>query len=346
MSKMRRNLGALGIAAFVLAGCATNEPAPVIDMSLPSSAPASPAATPEQTPGTYRVVSGDTLYAIAFKHGLDYRDIAAWNGIASPYRIFVGQELRLSAPMRAQTVAPAAPLAVAAKPHAPLSEPAPGAAVTAGLAEHSTTTPTASAFEDVPSQPAAPPPAPVAASGAASKPVETPTPVKPTAEPAKAAPATTVVEATMPKPLAPPKPPVVETPHADSAPELSAGGVTWRWPSDGKVVGTYVSGEPTKQGIDIVGKSGDPVRAAADGEVVYSGNGLIGYGELIIVKHNANFLSAYGHNRSRLVKEGDKVKAGQTIAEMGASASSRDELHFEIRKNGKPVNPLEYLPAR
>ena len=88
------------------------------------------------------------------------------------------------------------------------------------------------------------------------------------------------------------------------------------------------------------------MQAAADGEVVYSGNGLLGYGELIIVKHNASFLSAYGHNRKRLVQEGDKVKAGQQIAEMGSSASSREELHFEIRKNGKPVNPLDYLPVR
>ena len=128
--------------------------------------------------------------------------------------------------------------------------------------------------------------------------------------------------------------------------ELTAGGVHWRWPGAGNVIGTFVAGDQTKQGIDIAGKAGDPVQAAADGEVVYSGNGLLGYGELIIVKHNANFLSAYGHNRARLVKEGDKVKAGQQIAEMGSSASSRDELHFEIRKNGKPVNPLDYLPVR
>ncbi len=100
----------------------------------------------------------------------------------------------------------------------------------------------------------------------------------------------------------------------------------------------------TRQGIDIAGKAGDPVRAAADGTVVYSGNGLIGYGELIIVKHNPAFLSAYGHNRKRLVKEGDQVKAGQTIAEMGSSSASRDELHFEIRKNGKPVESAR-LPA-
>ena len=143
----------------------------------------------------------------------------------------------------------------------------------------------------------------------------------------------------MPVAAAPPKP-------ADNAAQLNAGGVTWRWPADGKVVGTYVAGDQTKQGLDIAGSAGDAVRAAADGEVVYSGNGLIGYGELIIVKHNANFLSAYGHNRKRLVSEGERVKAGQEIAEMGSTSASRDELHFEIRKNGKPVNPLDYLPAK
>ena len=112
------------------------------------------------------------------------------------------------------------------------------------------------------------------------------------------------------------------------------------------MVGNYVGGDPVKQGIDIAGKSGDPVRAAADGTVVYSGNGLIGYGELIIVKHSPAFLSAYGHNRKRLVKEGERVRAGQVIAEMGSSSASRDSLHFEIRKNGKPANPLDYLPRR
>ncbi len=112
------------------------------------------------------------------------------------------------------------------------------------------------------------------------------------------------------------------------------------------MVGTYVAGDQTKQGIDIAGKSGEAVFAAADGTVVYSGNGLIGYGELIIVKHNASFLSAYGHNRKRLVKEGDSVKSGQAIAEMGATAASREGLHFEIRKNGKPVDPLGFLPAK
>ena len=107
-----------------------------------------------------------------------------------------------------------------------------------------------------------------------------------------------------------------------------------------------MDGNATRQGIAIGGSSGQPVVAAADGVVVYSGSGLVGYGELIIVKHNEQWLSAYGHNRVRLVAEGQKVKAGQQIAEMGRSGTDREKLHFEIRYNGKPVDPLLYLPKR
>ena len=120
----------------------------------------------------------------------------------------------------------------------------------------------------------------------------------------------------------------------------------WRWPTDGQLVGRYASGDPTRQGVDIAGNGGQPVRSAADGVVVYSGSGLVGYGELIIIKHNEQWLSAYGHNRARLVNEGQVVKSGQQIAEMGRSGASRDMLHFEIRYNGKPVDPLGYLPPR
>lgn len=122
--------------------------------------------------------------------------------------------------------------------------------------------------------------------------------------------------------------------------------ISWRWPADGAVVGRFVAGETTKQGVDIAGTSGQAVKAAADGVVVYSGAGLVGYGELIIVKHNEQWLSAYGHNRKRLVNEGQAVKAGQQIAEMGRTGANRDMLHFEIRYNGKPVDPQHYLPAR
>jgi len=122
--------------------------------------------------------------------------------------------------------------------------------------------------------------------------------------------------------------------------------IAWRWPTNGEVSGRFIDGDSTRQGIDITGRGGQPVRAAADGVVVYSGSGLVGYGELVIVKHDEQWLSAYGHNRTRLVNEGARVKAGEQIAEMGRTGAARDMLHFEIRYNGKPVDPLLYLPAR
>ena len=138
--------------------------------------------------------------------------------------------------------------------------------------------------------------------------------------------------------------PPVTAPAPVAAPINS--GISWRWPADGAVVGRYVAGEATKQGVDIAGTSGQAVRAAGPGVVVYSGAGLVGYGELIIIKHNEQWLSAYGHNRKRLVNEGQNVKAGEQIAEMGRTGAARDMLHFEIRYNGKPVDPLIYLPAK
>lgn len=138
--------------------------------------------------------------------------------------------------------------------------------------------------------------------------------------------------------------PTTAQPASPEAPATS--GFAWRWPADGQLIGRYVAGEPTRQGIDIAGASGAPVRAAADGTVVYSGAGLVGYGELVIIKHTETWLSAYGHNRRRLVNEGQLVKAGEQIAEMGRSGAPRDMLHFEIRHNGRPVDPLRYLPPR
>jgi lipoprotein NlpD len=150
-----------------------------------------------------------------------------------------------------------------------------------------------------------------------------------------------------PSPTSSPRPatPSPTTPARPPQPPPSAG-FAWQWPADGTIVGRYVSGDPTRQGIDIAGRSGAPVRAAADGVVVYSGTGLVGYGELIIVKHDDQWLSAYGHNRARLVNEGQRVKAGDQIAEMGRSGAARDMLHFEIRFNGKPQDPLSMLPKR
>jgi lipoprotein NlpD len=147
-----------------------------------------------------------------------------------------------------------------------------------------------------------------------------------------------------PQNVAAPAPSVdASTPTVVSGATRSASGITWRWPADGSLIKKFSSGDAIP-GIEIAGKGGDPVRAAADGVVVYSGNGLVGYGELVIIKHSDSFLSAYGHNRKRLVKEGEHVKSGQQVAEMGNSGASRDELQFQIRKDGNPVDPLSYLP--
>ncbi|WP_417517702.1 peptidoglycan DD-metalloendopeptidase family protein [Marinobacter sp.] len=122
--------------------------------------------------------------------------------------------------------------------------------------------------------------------------------------------------------------------------------IPWRWPHSGTVIAGYSASGKVNKGVDIAGKAGDAVRAAADGSVVYAGNGLLGYGNLIIVNHNEHYLSAYAHNRKILVSEGEGVKAGQVIAELGGSGAERPMLHFEIRKNGNPVDPTHYLPPR
>ncbi|MCU7960075.1 MAG: peptidoglycan DD-metalloendopeptidase family protein [gamma proteobacterium symbiont of Bathyaustriella thionipta] len=124
----------------------------------------------------------------------------------------------------------------------------------------------------------------------------------------------------------------------------SRGGISWKWPTRGTVSGPYSASNPERKGILIKGRAGQPVYAAAAGKIVYSGSGLRGYGRLIIIKHDKNYLSAYGHNRKLLVKEGQKVARGQKIAEMGSNAQGATVLHFEIRRRGKPVNPVSLLP--
>ena len=140
-------------------------------------------------------------------------------------------------------------------------------------------------------------------------------------------------------------PPVVATtPVQVPASERSAGG--WAWPANGVLIGKFASNGSLNKGIDIAGDLGQPVFAASDGAVVYAGSGLRGYGELIIIKHSDTYVSAYGHNRRLLVREGQQVKAGQSIAEMGSTGTDRVKLHFEIRRQGKPVDPLQFLPRR
>ncbi len=147
-------------------------------------------------------------------------------------------------------------------------------------------------------------------------------------------PKTAILPTTRPKTAAV-KPPAAETQNRK---------VTWIWPAKGPLLERFKASSSGKKGIDIGGKSGTPVKAAADGKIVYSGSGLGGYGRLIIIKHNKDFLSAYAHNRKLIAREGQWVKQGEVIAQMGSSGTDRTRLHFEIRKRGQPVDPLRYLP--
>lgn len=142
----------------------------------------------------------------------------------------------------------------------------------------------------------------------------------------------------------PAKAPIQTVPPANVPLQKSASG--WVWPASGALIGRYSSNGSLNKGIDIAGNLGQPVLAASSGSVVYAGSGLRGYGELVIIKHSDTYVSAYGHNRRLLVREGQQVKVGQAIAEMGSTGTDRVKLHFEIRRQGKPVDPLQYLPKR
>jgi lipoprotein NlpD len=272
-----------------LAACAARPRAVVLERSTAPTVSRSVRTDAGGREREYLVARGDTLFAIAFRHGVDFRELARWNGIAAPYTIYPGQRLRLKS----------------------RSAPTPSTATTTRR-------------QSPPSRPivAVPPPTPPAA-------------------PARTPPASSPLPA--PPPGSVPASPVVAPPDGGAR---VAQGVVWRWPASGQLVSRYVNGDPTRQGINIAGSSGQPVFAAAEGEVVYSGSGLIGYGELVIIKHSDVLLSAYGHNRKRLVSEGQRVAAGQQIAEMGRSGAARDMLHFEIRRGGKPIDPLPLLPKR
>jgi lipoprotein NlpD len=147
-----------------------------------------------------------------------------------------------------------------------------------------------------------------------------------------------------PAALPPAQPQPAAAPPAASTPPSGPDELPWIWPARGNLVGSF--DEAKNKGVDIAGSAGDPVLAAADGRVVYAGSGLRGYGNLIILKHNNTYLTAYAHNQTLLVKEEQQVKQGQKIAEMGNTDADRVKLHFEIRRQGKPVDPSRYLPAR
>jgi lipoprotein NlpD len=311
------------------------------------------------------VKRGDTLHQIALDNGLDYRELAAWNNLENANRIFPGQVLRLSAPGEpppAPTDATAG--AASGVTTAPLRAPPPIAGAP-GVAPSTTNAPPPT-IAQAPSTAAAPPgTAPLKTSPKAVKQpyseqavrelnlVASAGPAPPDAL-AMAAPGGPRTDAKA-EPVAPgispapAKPPAANAPSAATppAPPAATAGdpdqLDWAWPAKGKIV-TGFSETANLKGIDIAGTAGEPVRASAPGRVVYAGNGLRGYGKLIIIKHNGTYLSAYAHNREILVKEGQQVTRGQKIAEMGNTDADQVKLHFEIRRHGKPMDPTKYLP--
>jgi len=326
----------LAAAVLAVAACTTRTPAPVDDRRAPPpaarpAAPAAPAASALQ-PDTYIVKRGDTLYSIALDHGVDWHDLAAWNQIPDPSKMRVGQVLRVRPPpgpdgVVVSPVEPASPIAV--RPLGPeAATPAPGAPVAAAPAGGLKTEPKGVRLPYSDENLAALQRADAARTTAAPKPEALPpaASAKPEAPPAAVA--------------GPESPPAAAKPAPDGAGDQ----VDWAWPATGKVVGNF-NGASNK-GLDIGGRVGDPVYASAPGKVVYSGEGIPAYGKLVIIRHNGTYLSAYAHNSQILVKEGQGVAKGQKIAEVGSSGSESPRLHFEIRRLGKPVDPLQYLPSR
>ncbi len=326
---MRRRLAIRGFLAALLltvGGCAFIEQQPVSVTTAEGARALDPSSKRvtrrrgDERPDAYVVQRGDTLYAIALDFGFDYRELAAWNELADPSRILVGQRLRFTPPQR--DVAPevkALPAAVVVAAE-PLGQPTTqgGATVEDGV--------------------------PTGKVPVLSEPRATTVPYSEQAlakaSPAVAAPAT-------PKPAQPPVPSVV-SPAAPSAPDKQAPeddeALEWGWPVRGDLL--YRFGDTGRlKGIGIGGRMGQPVSAAAAGKVVYSGTGLRGYGRLVIVKHNETYLSVYAHNSALAVKEGDLVKRGQRIADMGDTDASRVSLHFEVRRFGRPIDPLGRLPS-
>jgi lipoprotein NlpD len=342
----------LALIAVLLGGCVATNPAPVSERPLqgrpaPAAAskpeiaavakPEAPAApkpdagvvvtplTPSMGPA-YTVKPGDTLFSIARANNVPMRDLAAWNNIDVPYVITVGQALRLTPP-DGVALAPVKPS---------------GAVETAPLGATGGTPPGAdSSIKTQPlgqRMPYSEQAYAQMSKGPAAAKAETKTEPKPEiraepkAEPKAETKAETKAEAK------------AETPP-DTKPDKprTDGELNWAWPTQGKVVRNFNEG--SNKGIAIAGSRGQPVHASAAGRVIFSGSGIRGLGNLVVIRHNINYLSVYAHNDKLLVKQGQNVTKGQHIADMGNSDADQVKLHFEIRRQGKPVDPIRLLPA-
>lgn len=293
-----RSFPGLIVATLLVAGCVSPNPAPIRQ-----STPVPPSSTPQTTPPagqpssagrTHVVRPGDTLMAIGRMYGQSVNDLVAWNGLANPNQISVGQTIRVS------------PSGAAGSQTGPVATTRPVEVI-----------------------PVVPP-----AAGVVEAPIkqEPRGGTQPYSDQAWAA----------VRPQDATNTPAVPTTPAAPPPSAAAG--AWLWPASGAMLESF--NEATNKGIDIAGKPGDPVIASAAGKVVYAGSGLRGYGKLVIIKHDDDYLSAYAHNQQLLVKEGDSVTKGQKVAELGSTDADRPKLHFEIRRKGRPVDPMQYLPAR
>ena len=322
-------LAAILGAALVAAGCATSPPAPVDDRRpVPTAQPRLPVLQPTPVPGAtqpaagiYIVKRGDTLYSIALEHGADYRELAQLNKLDDPSKIRVGQELRIAAPEER-----AAAQVGTARPSREIESRPLGS----GTQGSGSQTPSATGSSS-PAQTAADP-------GMKTSPKALRLPYS---EQNLASLSRGEVRAeTKPEAKPEPKPEAAKpAPATERDPEA----IDFAWPARGRVLAAF--SEPNNKGLDIAGKPGDPVLAAAGGRVMYTGTGIRGYGKLIVIKHDNNFNSVYAHNREILVKEGQNVTRGQRIAELGDTDADAPKLHFEIRKSGKPVDPAKYLPS-
>lgn len=257
---------------------------------------------------TYTVKRGDTLFYIAWITGNDYRDLAQRNNIPQPYSLEVGQTIQLG---NGSASGNGGMLAATDATGGGVPKPPSSSQIQTATVDSQSTN---------------------AYSGSSSK-----------QNVGKMLPASgAVVAGSAAAPVTAP----AATPSVSSTVSNSAPVSSWKWPTDGKIIDNFSSSEGGNKGIDIAGSRGQPILATADGRVVYAGNALRGYGNLIIIKHNDDYLSAYAHNDTMLVREQQEVKAGQKIATMGSTGTSSVRLHFEIRYKGKSVNPLRYLPQR
>lgn len=335
----------LFVAIILIAACSST-PAPVIDRApspvsskQSSVKPTSKSVTKSSSvksgsdwrPDTYTVKKGDTLFSIGLEYGYDYKEIARANNIPPPYVIRVGETLKMDS-LKESGDGKTGNTPITSYAQSTSAEQTQTSEVTTyaldnGSSNQSTVTTTPKAVAINISEPKATREA--YSAEAMNKPIAPEKPVT----------AANTKTTTDSKAAVEPK----SEPQTTSQTAAEVGGIGWSWPTKGKVIAGF--NEAGNKGIDIAGSKGQPIQAAAAGKVIYSGSDLRGYGKLVIIKHNSTYLSVYANNSNILVKEGQQVSTGQKIAEMGDSDSNVVKLHFEIRQQGKSVDPMKFLAA-